>query len=461
MPLRKYRPRVSRPIPQAQQAPPPPIELTAEAQAALQLFEETQQHVFLTGRAGTGKSTLLQHFRSTTRKRLAVLAPTGVAAVNVRGQTIHAFFGFGPGITPDKARRRATEKRQLYHNLQTLVIDEISMVRADLLDCIDQFLRLNGPRAGEPFGGVQMLLIGDLYQLPPVVLPEEATLFASHYASPYFFDAQAFRSTPCSVVALSKVYRQQDAGFVTLLDAIRTGQIAPSQLAAMNARVQAELASSERERVVTLVTTNAMAERINATHLTRIRQKAYTLHGTIHGTFSRPQLPTDEHLALKAGARIMMLNNESRGKWVNGTLGRIDSITEHKGEVGIFVRLENGYGGKVVPYTWEAIRFVFDETTQRLVSEVVGSFTQYPLRLAWATTIHKAQGKTFDAVVIDFGRGTFAPGQAYVALSRCRTLTGLVLQSPLRPEDVRIDARVQTFFARARIEEQVRHAAEG
>ena len=182
----------------------PAIELTPEAQAVLQLWEHTQQHIFLTGRAGTGKSTLLQHFRTTTRKRLVVLAPTGVAAVNVHGQTIHAFFGFGPDITPEKARRRALRKKQLYRNLQALIIDEISMVRADLLDCIDQFLRVNGPRAGAPFGGVQLLFIGDLYQLPPVVLPEEETLFTIHYASPYFFDAHVLRATPYTVIHLTK-----------------------------------------------------------------------------------------------------------------------------------------------------------------------------------------------------------------------------------------------------------------
>src|SRR5262252_8515088 len=379
----------------------PTIELTPEAHTVLQLWEHTRQHVFLTGRAGTGKSTLLQHFRTTTRKRLAVLAPTGIAAINVRGQTIHSFFGFGPGITPEKARRRASGKKQLYRNLQMLVIDEISMVRADLLDCIDQFLRVNGPRAGAPFGGVQLLFIGDLYQLPPVVLPEEETLFTTHYASPYFFDAHVLRTTSYTVLHLTKVYRQQDATFITLLDAIRTGSVEQQQLATLNARYRVDAAARDRAQSVTLVTTNAMAERINADHLAQIRQKPYTFSGTITGTFQRPQLPTEETLTLKAGARIMMLNNEPRGQWVNGTLGHIDTITEDAGAVTIRVRLDNGYNGTISPYTWEAIRFVWDDSTQRIVSEVVGSFTQYPLRLAWAVTIHKAQGKTFDAVVLD------------------------------------------------------------
>jgi ATP-dependent DNA helicase PIF1 len=436
----------------------PAIELTPEAKAVLQLWEHTRQHVFLTGRAGTGKSTLLQHFRTTTRKRLVVLAPTGVAAVNVHGQTIHAFFGFGPDITPEKARRRALRRKQLYRNLQALIIDEISMVRADLLDCIDQFLRVNGPRAGAPFGGVQLLFIGDLYQLPPVVLPEEETLFTTHYASPYFFDAHVLRTTPFTVIHLTKVYRQQDATFVTLLDAVRTGSVDQQQLAALNVRYRVDLADHDQAQSITLVPTNAMAERINAHHLARIRHQPSTFTGRIIGTFHRPQLPTEETLTLKAGARIMMLNNEPRGQWVNGTLGYIDTITEDGGTVTIRVTLDNGYNGTVSAYTWEAIRFVWDDTAQRIVSEVVGSFTQYPLRLAWAVTIHKAQGKTFDAVVIDVGRGTFAPGQAYVALSRCRSLAGLVLHTPLKPEHVLIDARARAFLARAETEHQSPYA---
>ena len=426
----------------------PSIELTSEARAALKLFEATQQHVFLTGRAGTGKSTLLRHFRSTTRKRLAVLAPTGVAAVNVKGQTIHSFFGFGIGITPERARRRATAKKQLYRNLQTIVIDEVSMVRADLLDCIDAFLRLNGPRAGEPFGGVQMIFIGDLYQLPPVVQADEEALFTTHYTSPFFFDAKVFQRVPVDVVQLTKVYRQRDADFVDLLDAVRTATLDRQQLDTLNTRYNPDLTGIDREQYVGLVTTNAMADRINAHHLDRIDQPAYAFTGTVSGTFNRPQLPTDETLVLKAGARIMMLNNEPRGKWVNGTLGQVSDIEDGDDAISIQVVLESGFEGKIQPFTWESIRYTFNPNTQQIESEVVGSFTQYPLRLAWGSTIHKAQGKTFDRVVVDLGRGTFAPGQAYVALSRCRSLEGLVLRKPLHPEHVQIDPRVQAFFER-------------
>src|SRR5262249_12632809 len=254
-----------------------------------------------------------------------------------------------------------------------------------------------------------------LFQLPPVVLPEEEMLFTTHYASPYFFDAQVLRTTPYTVLHLTKVYRQQDTMFVTLLDAIRTGSVDQKQLATLNAQCHVDGAGHDQAQAVTLVTTNAMAERINAHHLAQIRHKPYTFTGTLTGTFQRPQLPTEETLTLKAGARIMMLNNEPRGQWVNGTLGHIDAITEDTGAVQIRVTLDSGHRGTISPYTWEAIRFVWDDRAQRIISEVVGSFTQYPLRLAWAVTIHKAQGKTFDTVVIDVGRGTFAPGQAYVA----------------------------------------------
>ena len=248
---------------------------------------------------------------------------------------------------------------------------------------------------------------------------------------------------------LTKVYRQRDGAFVDLLDAVRTATMDAQQLAALNARYQDDLSGIDRERYVGLVTTNAMADRINAMHLERIEQPVYTFAGTVNGAFNRPQLPTDETLRLKAGARIMMLNNEPRGRWVNGTLGKVAGIDNSDDAVTIRVELEGGYKGKIQPFTWESIRYTFNPRTQQIESEVVGSFTQYPLRLAWGSTIHKAQGKTFDRVVLDLGRGAFAPGQTYVALSRCRSLEGLILRKPLRPEHVQIDPRVQAFFERA------------
>ncbi len=229
---------------------------------------------------------------------------------------------------------------------------------------------------------------------------------------------------------------------------MRTATLDRRQLDALNARYNADLTGIDREQYVGLVTTNAMADRINALHLDRIDQPAHSFTGAVNGTFNRPQLPTDETLTLKAGARIMMLNNDPRGNWVNGTLGHVSVIEDDDGTISIRVELESGYKGKILPFTWESIRYTFNSRTQQIESEVVGSFTQYPLRLAWGSTIHKAQGKTFDQVVVDLGRGTFAPGQAYVALSRCRSLQGLVLRKPLQSRHVQIDPRVKAFFER-------------
>ena len=428
----------------------PGVTLTAEATHALQLLEQTPAHVFLTGRAGTGKSTLLQYFRATTKKTLAVLAPTGVAAVQVQGQTIHAFFGFGPDITVAKVRHRRDRESALFKRLQTIVIDEISMVRADLLDCIDAFLRLNGRAPSLPFGGIQMVFIGDLYQLPPVVPPAEEAVFRTHYPSPYFFDAKVLRRSTVAVIELTQVHRQRDAEFVAILDAIRTGTVTDAQLATLNRRVVRALSDTgagQRQSTIHLVSTNAQAERINETHLARLSAKVVAFRGTFTGEFKRTHLPTSEMLTLKPGAQIMMLTNEPASSWVNGDMGKIVEINSDKPSEAITVELANGYRGKIGPHTWEMIRFFYDETRDRIEAEVVGSFTQYPLRLAWALTIHKAQGKTFDQVVVDFGRGTFAHGQAYVALSRCRSLEGLMLRTPVMQRHLFMDQRVQQFLA--------------
>jgi ATP-dependent exoDNAse (exonuclease V) alpha subunit len=428
----------------------PGVTLTAEATQALQLLEQTPTHVFLTGRAGTGKSTLLQYFRATTRKTMAVLAPTGVAAVQVQGQTIHSFFGFGPDITVAKVRRRRDRESALFKRLQTIVIDEISMVRADLLDCIDAFLRLNGRAPSLPFGGIQMVFIGDLYQLPPVVPPAEEAVFRTYYASPYFFDAKVLRSSAVAVVELTHVHRQRDAEFIAILDAIRTCAVTDEQLATLNRRVvnsHRDAGAGQHPPTMHLVPTNAQAERINEAHLARLSAKAVTFRGTTTGEFNRTHLPTSEMLPLKPGAQIMMLTNEPAGCWVNGDMGKIVEINAEEPSAAITVELANGYRGKIGPHTWEMIRFFYDEKRDRIEAEVVGSFTQYPLRLAWALTIHKAQGKTFDQVLVDFGQGTFAHGQAYVALSRCRSLEGLMLRAPVLRRHLFMDQRVQQFLA--------------
>jgi ATP-dependent exoDNAse (exonuclease V) alpha subunit len=426
---------------------PPRLALAEEAQQALQLFEGAEEPVFLTGRAGTGKSTLLQYFRATTKKKVVVLAPTGVAAVNVRGQTIHSFFGFSPDITPEKVRERHERERALYKSLDAIVIDEISMVRADLLDCIDAFLRRNGRSDRLPFGGVKMIFIGDLYQLPPVVPSEEAALFSSVYPSPYFFDARALRRCGLHVVELTRVYRQRDTAFIAVLDAIRTAGVSPQALALLNTRyTRAPLAD---ERAIHLVPTNAQADRINSDRLARLPGQETVWRGEITGAFARAHLPTGELLSLKPGARIMMCANDQEGRWINGDIGVIRSIDPgRQGGDAITVALENGRYSRVARYTWEVIRFSYDAAQDRIVTETIGAFTQYPLRLAWALTIHKAQGKTFERIIVDFGRGTFAHGQAYVALSRSTSLEGLVLRTPVEPRHLFIDRRVREFFAR-------------
>jgi len=423
------------------------IILTPEARAALSLLEHSHEPVFLTGRAGTGKSTLLQYFRANTEKKMVVLAPTGVAAVNVRGQTVHSFFGFGPDITVDKVRRRRGKSADLFQKLEAIVIDEISMVRADLLDCIDAFLRLNGPKPRQPFGGIQMIFVGDLYQLPPVVPPDDEEVFNSFYKSPYFFDARAFALQSLQVVELTRVWRQHDRGFVSILDAIRTASIRDAELAFLNRRCLVRGQPKHRPGVVHLVPTNFQADRINHAHLNSLPGDVTTFTGVLEGDFSRRSLPTSLALPLKPGSQIMMLANDYNDRFVNGDMGVIEDIDEDEPEEAIVVRLTNGYRGKITPYTWEAIRFSYDSERDRIIAETLGSFTQYPVRLAWALTIHKAQGQTFDRVVVDFGRGTFAHGQAYVALSRCRGLEGLTLRTPLQRQHLIIDPRIRDFLS--------------
>jgi ATP-dependent exoDNAse (exonuclease V) alpha subunit len=426
--------------------PEPAWTFNAEGQRVLDLLEHTATPILLTGRAGTGKSTLLQHFRACTQKKLVVLAPTGVAAVNVGGQTIHSFFGFRPGITLDNVRARSRGQSSIYKQLDMILIDEISMVRADLLDCIEKFLRLNGRHERQPFGGIQMVFIGDLYQLPPVVPEDERELFETVYASPYFFDAPAYAKANVTRVELTEVYRQRDPIFVELLDALRTGTLNGLQRRYLNRQCVRQRAQTEGAPIQ-LVTTNHMADQINHNYLERLAGKAQIYSGEIRGTFGERQLPTHERLRLRPQARVMLLNNDAEGRWINGDLGQIETLPgADQPDRPVRVRLDRGERVDVQRYKWEVIRFRYNPERDRIESEVMGSFTQYPLRLAWAVTIHKAQGKTFEDVVVDFGRGTFAPGQAYVALSRCTSMAGLVLRRPLEQRHILMDERITTFL---------------
>ncbi|MFH1639124.1 MAG: AAA family ATPase [Chloroflexota bacterium] len=424
-----------------------PVELNCQFKRALDLMEHTQKSIFITGRAGTGKSTLLNYFCRITKKKVAVLAPTGVAALNVKGQTIHSFFRFKPGITPERIKKsRSVSSESIYHKLDAIVIDEVSMVRADLLDCVDRFLRLNGPRADKPFGGIQMAFIGDLYQLPPVVTGAEKEVFKSLYKTPYFYSARVFESFDMEFVELEKIYRQHDEHFITLLNAIRNNSITGEELELLNQRYQPEFEPSPDDFYVYLTTTNRLAGDINSKRLAALEDRLYTFTGSIAGDFGREYLPTAIDLQCKVGAQIMMLNNDTEGRWVNGSIGKITGIAENnKEDCAIIAELADDEV-EITPFTWEIFRFFVE--AGNLQSEVIGTFTQYPLMLAWAVTIHKGQGKTFDRVIIDVGNGIFAHGQMYVALSRCTTLGGIILKKRALKKHIWTNYQVMDFLTK-------------
>jgi energy-coupling factor transporter ATP-binding protein EcfA2 len=432
----------------AKTSKPIEIDFNPEFRHALSLMEDTSRNMLITGRAGTGKSTLLKHFRENTKKKIVILAPTGVAAVNVQGQTIHSFFHFKPSVTPSSIKRKKkTEKGKptIYKKLTTIVIDEVSMVRADLLDCIDKFLRFNGPDEKQPFGGVQMIFIGDLYQLPPVVTSAEREIFKSHYPTPYFFSAKVFDELTIEFVELEKVYRQKDDEFVRLLNTIRNRTVTDDDLAIFNKRCRPDFEAPEGSFYLSLTSTNALADTINEKRLAELPGKVWKAAGLIEGDFGKEYLPTAVDLKLKKGAQIMLLNNDSYGQWINGTVGLIRKFEkDDEGEEVIVADLDNGDTARITPHTWKIYRFFLED--HELHSEEVGSFTQYPVRLAFAVTIHKSQGKTFENVVIDIGRGTFAHGQMYVALSRCTTLEGIVLKQPLKKSHIMMDWQVVKFL---------------
>jgi hypothetical protein len=437
------------------------IELNDRFLHALKIMEETERNVFITGRAGTGKSTLLQYFRDNTDKNIAVLAPTGVAAVNVKGQTIHSFFNFRLDVTPDTAARVRPRDKDIYKKLDAVVIDEISMVRADLLDCVDLFLRRHGKKKGHPFGGLQMVFIGDLYQLPPVVTSREKALFVDHYKSPYFFSARVFdddlfskasgRKAPFEMefIELEKVYRQKDKQFLDILNSIRNNTVTDDEMKEINKRYDPAFTETSGDFYIYLTTTNSLAEEINMGRLKLLKSKEYSYQGVIEGDFEARGLPTALDLTLKEGSQVMLLNNDSSGRWINGSIGRIAEIAEDEdGPDVLWVELPDGEVVDVYPNKWEMYEFSYDKKAIKIVSESVGSFTQYPLRLAWAVTIHKSQGMTFDKTIIDIGRGTFSHGQLYVALSRCTSIKGIVLKRVIHKRNVLLDRRVVSFVTK-------------
>lgn len=424
------------------------LELNEQFKKALDLMENTDRNVFITGKAGTGKSTLLNYFRSITNKEIVVLAPTGVAAINIGGETIHSFFRFKPNVTIQSIKKLPSRQAKIYKEIDTIVIDEISMVRADLLDCIDYFLRLNGKKKNKPFGGIQMIFIGDLYQLPPVVTSAEKEFFTERYRSQYFFDADVIRELQLEFIELEKVYRQKDERFIKLLNEIRNNTITEESLAILNSRVGLEF-KDESGYVVYLAPLNDMVNRINKERLESLKGELYHWEADIEGDIDEDSCPGDPILFLKKGAQVMMLNNDSKGRWVNGSIGRVVGIESNKqGEDIIEVQFPDGRIEEVAPYTWEVFHYIYDNKKKMIETESIGSFTQYPLKLAWAVTIHKSQGKTFDKVIIDLERGVFAPGQVYVALSRCTSFEGIILKKPIKKGHIRLDRRIVEFLTR-------------
>jgi len=422
-----------------------PLVLNDDFRHALDLLEQSNANIFLTGRAGTGKSTLLQLFRDTTKKKTVVVAPTGVAALNVRGQTIHSFFGFPPRLigSEDIKKRRF---RKLYEQMEVLVIDEISMVRADLVDAMDHFLQLNRG-SFEPFGGVQVVFIGDLFQLPPVVASEaERNLFQTVYESQYFFSAHVFQEGfQMQMVELKQVFRQDSRYFLRLLEAIRLNRSDRDDLEALNQRCVPDFQSVDF--YITLSARNRTVQQINQQEISQLNTYSHTYQATVTGNFNPLLFPTEASLTLKEGAQVLFLKNDPDKRYVNGSIGKVVELTNDKAKVSI--EEKNGVSRliDVEPVEWEIIKYKTPgEEDGKIETEVVGTFRQLPLKLAWAITIHKAQGKTFDKVIIDMGSGAFEHGQAYVALSRCRTLEGIVLRRPLQARDILVDPRVVEFY---------------
>ena len=412
--------------------------LSEEFESIVEQIENTKDHFYITGKAGSGKSTLLAYFRSVTQKNTAVLAPTGVAAIRVKGQTIHSFFGFPPKVIQTRHIKKVRQI-ELLQNLETLIIDEISMVRADVFDAIDYSLRVHRKKLTQPFGGVQVIVFGDLFQLPPVVNMDESSLLERIYPNgQFFFHSNIFQDAQFKTLELQSIYRQTDDHFIYLLNAVRDGSITNSQIDNLNDSLVENFEMDEGKIILT--TTNARASGINQNYLKQLSSEEFSYRAQATGQFYKELFPTDEVLKLKKGAQVIMIKNDPEKRWVNGSIGTIHDIAEKKIKVKINHKIY-----EVKKEKWDRIQYSYDDDQQEVLEYVTGSFKQYPMRLAWAITIHKSQGQTFEKVIIDMSQGSFAPGQLYVALSRCISLEGIELLRPLKKSDVIVNKQLIGF----------------
>lgn len=415
---------------------------------AYSLMDQTSETFFLTGRAGTGKSTLLNYFRTHTSKKHIVLAPTGIAAIQVGASTIHSFFGFPlRELVADDPEIRAWSsshpRLKILWEADTIIIDEVSMVRADIMDGIDQALRLN-LKNNIPFGGKQMIFIGDVFQLPPVTTDKGKLQSDDDWQrSHFFFSSHAYKQSKPRIIELKKIHRQRDDDFIFVLNRLRTGIVDESDLAILNERCTESIGDFG----VTLATTNAIADHVNEDQLNGLRTIAFIFKGIVEGNFSENNLPAPKTLVLKKGAQVMMVKNDPFGRWVNGSIGKIEDVDESE----IKVRFPDGNVYVVERQVWEQKQYEWDKKANTISFSVTGIYKQFPMRLAWAITIHKSQGLTFDSVTIDLGKGTFAHGQLYVALSRCKTLDGIRLKRKIQLKDVMVDEDVTGFAGRSRL----------
>ena len=443
-----------------------------EFQDALQLITHTRQSVFLTGKAGTGKSTFLKYICNHTKKKYVVLAPTGIAAINAGGVTLHSFFKlpFRPMLPDDpdlslshgrifEFFKYPKEKRKIIAEVDLIIIDEISMVRADIIDCVDRILRVYSGNMRLPFGGKQLLFVGDVFQLEPVVPSDQKEILSLFYASPFFFSARVFKDINLVPIELQKVYRQTDSVFINILDRIRNNAARKQELDTLNGRYFPSFEPQNEDMYITLATRRDQVDFINEKKLAELPGEEYVSVGKIEGDFPESSLPTQLNLSIKERAQVIFIDNDYERRWVNGTIGMVSGIDENGN---VYVLLESGVEHLVEPTSWRNYKYKYNEKEKRIEEEIVGTFEQLPIRLAWAITVHKSQGLTFSRVVVDLTGGVFAGGQTYVALSRCTSLEGLVLKSKISSRDIFIRKEIvefsQIFNNQALIEKSIKES---